>query len=306
VTYQTFLPVIMQGQPTVPYPLGVQIENPMAGKTQWIIPCRQYQIHIKWRNVETVKGVYDWSLYDPDFAALAGQRVTIGIKIVPEWARLWPGYVASPPKAAYYVDLANFINAAIDRYHPDAIELFNEPDVDRDVVKVYEEYFGAWCINNDWYTGGKLYGQCLGAIYPIVHTSNVRIISGALIGANPSSLTFLQGALDGGLRADALSFHKYIGVDGNYNAAFEFGTLARAKTGLPQVLSETSVLSPNNVDDTDKLKQAQTDYLTFLRQTYVNSTVDVIQWFSLANNGWRCADLIRGGVPMPVYDVWKA
>lgn len=143
MTYKTYLPVIMQGQ-AKPLPLGVQIEGHIGTRVKWVIPNRQYQISVKWRDVEANKGERDWSGYDLDFEALSGQCVTVGIKCVPEWARLWPGYVGSPPLEHYYTELAMFIAALIERYHPDAIELFNEPDVDRDAAKWAEEFFGAW------------------------------------------------------------------------------------------------------------------------------------------------------------------
>ena len=288
----TFFPVIMQGK-TIALPLGVQIEHHQAQSVkQWIIPNRQYQIPIKWRDVETVRGIYDWSLYDPDFEALAGQKVTAGIKVVPEWARLWKGYVASPPKPLCFYDLANFVIKVIERYHVDAVELFNEPDVDLISTIPYAEYFGAWCISSDWYMGGTRYGQCLNAIYPVIHAAypNVRIIAGALIGGIPSSIEFLQGAINTGLRCDAISFHKYIGLGGNFNSAFEFGKLVKQKINKPQVLSETGITS--SIDSLE-LQQAQAGYLKYLKQNYRTSTVSVIQWYSLANNGWMNTDLVR-------------
>jgi hypothetical protein len=290
----------MQGQPQKPLPLGCQIEGRVAGREQWIVPARQYQIAVKWRDVETVKGVYDWFTYDPDFQALSRQRVTVGIKIVPEWARLWPGYVASPPKPECYHDLARFILALIDRYRPDAIELFNEPDVGRDEARWAEEYFGAWCVGTGFASGGMKYGQCLKAIYPIVHEAypSVRIIACALIGAIPSSIEFYKGAMSAGMLSDAVSFHKYIGVGGNFNAAFEFAALIGAKT----ILSETSVTAK---EDSDLLKTEQADYLRYLLDNVERSSIETIQWYSLANNGWACADLVRSNIQTPAYTVWK-
>ena len=297
-----YLPVIIQGNP-VPLSLGVQIEGRVGDRVQWVIPNRQYQIHVKWRDVETIKGVCNWSLYDPDFEALAGQRVTAGIKVVPEWARLWAGYIASPPKVGCYIDLANFILALIKKYNPDAVEIFNEPDVDRDAAKWAEEYFGSWCVSSNWYAGGKLYGQCLKAIYPIVHAehSNVRIIAGALMG-HDNSLTFLQGAIDGGLQCDCVSFHKYIGLGGDFNAAYKFANQISLKSSKSIILSETSVI---NSVDSDELKNQQADYLAHLKSTFMNSNVDVIQWYTLANNMWGNADLVRNSVPTLAYKEWR-
>lgn len=302
LTYHTFLPVIMQGQPQKPLPLGCQIEGHVGNRAKWIVPSRQYQIGVKWRDVEKDKGERDWSGYDLDFEALSGQRVTVGIKCVPEWARLWSGYVGSPPMAHYYSELARFIMALIERYHPDAIELFNEPDVDRDAAKWAEEYFGAWCVNNDFYRGGRLYGQCLDTVYPILHEAypGVRIIAGALM-AHDSSLTFLDGAIAGGLQCDAVSFHKYVGLGGNFNAAFEFALSVTNRINKPVVLSETSVTA---TEDSDLLKTEQADYLKYLLDNVDNSSIECIQIYSLANNLWMNTDLVRDDKPTPMYDVW--
>jgi hypothetical protein len=303
MTNTVFLPVIMQGQAAPQLPLGCQIEHHQASSVkQWVIPARQYQIPVKWRNVETVPGELNWSAYEADFAALAGQRVTVGIKVVPEWARLWAGYVASPPKPECYVDLAHFLLALIERYHPDAIELFNEPDVDRDAAKWAEEFFGAWCVNNDFYRGGRLYGQCLDTVYPILHEAypGVRIIAGALM-AHESSLKFLDGMIAGGLQCDAVSFHKYVGLGGNFNAAFEFALSVTNRINKPIVLSETSITA---TEDSDLLRTEQADYLKYLLDNVDNSSIECIQIYSLANNAWMNSDLVRNNQPTPMYNVW--
>jgi hypothetical protein len=299
-TYNTYLPVIIsQGSPL---PLGCQIEGHVGNRAKWIVPDRQYQISVKWRDVETNKGERDWSGYDLDFEALSGQRVTVGVKCVPEWARLWPGYVGSPPLAHYYTELAMFIVTLIERYHPDAIELFNEPDVDRDAAKWAEEFFGAWVINNDFYRAGKLYGQCLNTVYSMVHEAYpvVRIIAGALM-SHADSLKFLDGAIDGGLKCDAISFHKYISMGGSFSAAFEFALDVANRINKPVVLSETSVLAQL---DSDELMYAQADYLRYLRENYRDSCIDVVQWYSLASNDWMNSDLIHGGQLTPAYEVF--
>lgn len=297
MTQLTFLPAIMQGVTPPPF-LGSQIEHHHARSVvKWVVPGRQYQIPVKWRDVESVKGVYNWSSYDPDFNALFGNRLTVGIKVVPTWARLWKDYVASPPAQQYYPNLANFIIKLIDRYHIDAVELFNEPDVDLITNAQYAEYFGAWCLSRDWYDGGLLYGACLNSIYNVIHDvyPSVRIIAGALIGSD-SSLLFLQGAIDNKLKCDAISFHKYIMMGGDFNSAFNFGLEIQKKIPKPQILSETSVLA--NVDS-QKLQQIQADYLKYLRN---NNTIASIQWYTLANNNWMNSDLIKNNMSTLAYE----
>jgi hypothetical protein len=152
--------------------------------------------------------------------------------------------------------------------------------------------------------GGTRYGQCLNAIYPIIHAAypNVRIIAGALIGGIPSSLEFLQGAINTGLKCDAISFHKYISIGGNFNSAFEFGKLVKQKINKPQVLSETSITS---LTDSIELQQRQAEYLEYLMNNLSSSTIKVIQWYSLANNGWMNTDLVRRSEETLAYKEWR-
>lgn len=292
-----FFPVIMRGKPP-PLSLGAQIEGHIGSKAKWIIPNRQYQIAIKWRDVEQNKGQRDWSGYDLDFEALAGKCVTVGVKCVPEWARLWLGYVGSPPIAYYYPELAKFIMAVIERYRPDAIELFNEPDTDRDEARWAEEFFGAWCIDRDFYRGGYLYGQMTDTVYSMVHEAypNVRIIAGALM-MHTKSLNFLDGAIAGGLQCDAISFHKYLSPGGDFNTVFRLSMEIRNRINKPIVLSETSIMGSDQ-------QQAAADYLGYLIANREQSCIDVIQWYTLADNEWS-QDLIVNRKPTPAYEVWK-
>jgi hypothetical protein len=129
----------------------------------------------------------------------------------------------------------------------------------------------------------------------------VRIIAGALIGAIPSSLEFLRGAINTGLRCDAISFHKYISIGGNFNSAFEFGKLVKQKINKPQILSETSITS---LTDSIELQQRQAEYLEYLKKNYKNSTISIIQWYSLANNIWMNTDLVRNSEETLAYKEW--
>lgn len=302
--FKTFLPAIMRQDVRAALPLGCQIEGHVGNRARWIVPRRQYQIHVKWAQVEPIMGLRNWSAYDADFAALAGQRVTVGIKCAPEWARLWPGYIASPPLEYYYNELARFIMALLARYPIDAIELFNEPDCDREAAKWAEEYFGAWCINDGWYAGGLLYGQMTETVYYMLHEAypGVRIIAGAMM-MHEHSLEFLDGMIAGGLRCDAVSFHKYISLGGSFNAPFEVALSIYNRVQKSLILSETSVTADI---DSPELQQAQANYLAYLRQNYLNSPIEVIQWYTLADNGWLSSDLIHGGQATPAYEVWRA
>jgi hypothetical protein len=295
-----YFPIIISEKPLS---LGCQIEGHVGSKLQWIIPERIYQTNIHWKYIEPIEGQYTWDYYDTDMEILMPYHTTIGIKGVPVWARLWPEYSASPPKESCFSKLAKFIDMVIQRYHPNSVELFNEPDVDRDEAKWAEEYFGAWCMNKDWYAGGEYYGSCIGSVYNDVHALHpgVRIIAGALVGAEPSSLIFLQGAKSAGLKCDSLSFHKYIRMGGNFNAAFDFAHLLAQHTPEPLILSETSIMAK---EDSEELQGTQASYLRYLRDNQQCSAIDVIQWYSLANNEWEHTDLVRDNAPTKAYDVF--
>lgn len=298
--YQTFLPVILSNGKLFSASLGAQVEGDVAPRAQWLRPGRIIEWAVKWAQVEATRGVYAWpGNYEDSFAALEGYETIIGIKCVPAWARLWPE-AGSPPKPACYLDLKRFIQAVQERYHPQAVELFNEPDTKRTPGLPYGEFFGAWVQDNEsWYQGGQRYGACVEAVYPNLGS---KLLAGALA-MHDDSLEFLRGALDAGMRSkcDAISFHSYVSNPEQFNRPVEHARAISqlAAYDIPLVMTETSV---TGAADNDELRQWQVDYLSNLR-----GWGDVLAklWYSLANNNWACSDLVVNDQAKPVYAVWS-
>jgi hypothetical protein len=291
--------------------LGVQIEGRVRGRQQWLDPNWNVQIHAKWRDVEAVQGTYDWSPYRDDFLLLSGHPVVVGLKVVPEWARLWPEYVGSPPKPEFYSYFGAMAANLVAQYnHPKqlVLEIFNEPDADRDDVKKgtqdLGDAFGCWVMGKNWAEGGRRYGECLKMVYPIIKAAHpqVKILAGALIG-EPSSFIFLEAALKAGLMADGISFHKYAhyGIR-DQRGPFEFAAKLKRMTTWPLVMTETSLLAK---EDSAAFRQAQGAFLSSLLKDFDELGIDAMSWYSLADQGWMNSDLVWRGIAQPAYEVYK-
>ena len=292
-----YLPVIISDGRIFSSSLGAQVEGDLLGREQWLVPGRIIQWAVKWDVVERVRGVYTWpENYDTTARLLQGYETIIGIKVCPPWARLWP-HAGSPPDPRYYSDLIRFIQAVQNRYHPNAIEFFNEPDCMYSPDFPFGEFFGAWVGPGEtWYAGGRRYGEATSKVYPGLGS---KLLSGALM-MHDYSLEFLRGALDAGLRADAISYHTYAHSPAEFNLPEIHAAEIRAcaNNGLPLVLSETSVTA---AVDTPELRRWQADYVRYL----INWTGVLAKiWYSYANNGWENSDLVYNE-PKPAYFVWK-
>jgi hypothetical protein len=287
-----FLPQITVPSTYLSERLGCQIEGDVATIKKWLVPGRIYQIPIKWRDIEPTPGTYVWpEIYDNNVSLLASYPFIITIKVCPEWARLWPD-VGSPVSSLCYNSLSNFICAIQERYNPEAIELFNEPDVKRKDGKDVGEYFGSWVDDNEtYYQGGQRYGQCVSSLQNL----GVKMLYGAL-SMHDQSLEFLRGAKDSGLNTGAISFHCNIWRADQFGRAFELARKIKNIVDLPVVMTETTVIGE---EDSLMLMDTQKDYLKFLRRNY--SEIDSINWYAF-NSEWKNNDLIRNNYPTPVYE----
>jgi len=268
-------------------PFGAQIEGRVKTFESRLAENRVYQWSLKWRDWSTSR-----ALYEENAATLAGHPQIITIKVVPEEYRLWPGFVGSPPRKDAYPELAKFVQEIVYRFNPETIELFNEPNV---LVSdaFAPECFGAW-VEDDWYGGGKRYGECVKYVYE--HVTGARLLAGALM-MHPNSMTFLKGALAAGMRPDGISYHTYIRHESEFGKFIENARAIRQLTNLPLTLTETSVLG----DGSPAHIQRKIDYLYYLRDNaagYVNGW----NWYTIGGNGWEDSDLD----PQTVWEVWKS
>jgi len=291
-----YLPVILSNGKIFSSDLGAQIEGDLAGREQWLVPKRIIQWEVKWDRVEHQRGTYAWpEAYDTTHALLGGLETIIGIKVCPPWARLWL-HAGSPPNPEFFPDLIRFIQAVQGRYHPNAIEFFNEPDVRYSPDDPFGEFYGAWVGPTEtWHQGGARYGTAVATVYPNLGS---KLLAGALM-MHEHSLEFLSGAAEAGMKADAISYHTYVGDPSSFSKPMEHADEIRGLLGnVPLVLSETSAV---DIEDSPTLRQWQADYLTSLISW---KGVLAKIWYTLANNGWMNSDLVYNE-PKPAYFIWK-
>lgn len=81
---------------------------------------------VTWAEIETSKGVYDWSLTDLVVGLMRekGIKPLLLVVYTPSWAREG-GTERSPPTNVE--DYGNFVEAVVNRYGADVVELMNEP-----------------------------------------------------------------------------------------------------------------------------------------------------------------------------------
>lgn len=90
------------------------------------------RLDVAWNKIERTKGVYDWSEYDKKILTIRkqGLQVLPVLAYTPEWNRLVPNKIGSPPKN--YSSWVNFVRAAVTRYSQKPYNLkyfqvWNEP-----------------------------------------------------------------------------------------------------------------------------------------------------------------------------------
>jgi hypothetical protein len=282
---------------------GAQIEGHFNGEEKWLIPNRIYQITMRWDDY------YDnVTLYDQDVQKFAGYQFGFGIRCVPQPFRLWPTYRNSPLNPQYSGELLSFLTTILDRYNPTFIELFNEPNIGRDQAKSFEDYFGAWMIDEEAPdVAGNRYREMLASVYPFIkqYHSKVKIHAGALMN-NAHRDGFLKGMFPKGDRsklADAVSFHYYVDKNSKFYSIKDQVAEIRKRTSLPLVLSETSALSYNSID-AEGAETLQYDWFKYLVRNKLSLGIDKILWYTLANNGWWHSDMVMNDVPKLVYQLF--
>jgi hypothetical protein len=282
-----YLPIIHAPDPLEPF--GAQIDGHVVGVEQWIVPNRIYQIPVRWDGYAESQALYD---RDAEIIRQAGGRVAIGIRCVPLEYRLWPEYVASPPKPTAFPSLADFVGSVALRLGACYVELFNEPNVGRDAARQYETLFGAWMIDGEDPTlSGRRYGSMLRAVYPHLHALGLVVYAGALM-LNSWWSYFLQGI--GNAPLDCVSWHCYLTQDAPFTRVDDIARQIRIINPAQQAITETSVLSDI---DSAALMQRQADWLKYLVDTRVRLGMRTVTWYCLAANDWMHSDLVHNGDP---------
>ena len=286
--------------------LGLQVDGSVLGYEKFIVSHKVYQSPLRWTDAEEVRGKYifpAWLDHNVEVFKSVDADLILGIKTCPEWARLWKDKQGSPPLPEFYGACAEFIRAGIERYKPKAIAFCNEPDVDKDLVSDAIQYwFGAWVINGDYYGAGRRYGEAFNYIYSKLKPlyPNTLFIAGELIGER-TSLEFLSGMLSVNLKADYISYHKYIHNKTQFNALFDFANEIKKLTSIPLIITETNIVSDIGGDIHEQLKA---DYVKHIYDRIGWEEIELVEFYSL-DNSWRNTPFCPNKVPTPAYDVWK-
>jgi hypothetical protein len=166
---------------------------------------RDARVDAVWAYTEPQRGVFDWSYDNMVAGELAAHGITwlADIDLAPAWATGHPSlYITAsngkpavpPPTAANYGAFAHYAAQVEARYHPSAVEIWNEEDL--------------WAF---WYhpnpgAYGTLFDVAQRAIKRV--NPSARVIAGGISQFSPHFLAQVLNA-DPSFRPDGLAFHGY-------------------------------------------------------------------------------------------------
>lgn len=290
-----YAPIVQNSRHSRPF-LSTYLERVNYTNASYVHPKARVHSGIKW--LDDV----DWGELETRKKLLSHVDRSIQIKNSPERARIYPQYQCSPIKGDYWLSFAQFILNVIDVYEPYAVELWNEPEVRRqNISSPVDEYIGCFG-ETDMYSAGVGYGKFITAIYDYVKPrANVEIWAGALMLADESHWEFAKGFVSVG-KMDYLSYHSYSGYDRNYAHAIAKAMRLREFCSTPLILSETAY----QWDGMDDLQiEYQAEYLEWTYQRLKEYGVRGMNWYTLANNGWKNTDMVYKDQIRPVYNTYR-
>jgi hypothetical protein len=175
----------------------------------------------QWRDIEgAAKGKFDWAEADRVVKATndAGLHLIARLDFEPMWARKDHAHNGPPDN---YQDYWDFVSTFVSRYNSssaigtvDAIEIWNEPNLDRE--------WGNQTISRD---SAADYVRLLGGAYTAAHAANPRIIV-VSAGLSPTGVTDAHSADD----LEYLGWLYAAGIKGKFDALG-----AHANTQAPEV-----------------------------------------------------------------------
>lgn len=221
-------------------PFGVQAEapltlgSPVLSRTVELGSGWARMGPISWRRVQPIEGgPINWSLLAPlenELRAVQQYGITPEIVVFdsPSWATINQPFVTScgAIRPSKFGAFASFMREVIRRYSKPEFnvhhwELGNEIDVDPRLVPP-NNGFGCWGNINDPFYGGRLYGEMLKVVAPVMRAADpsVQIWIGGLLLDLPNTTEpgkgkpelFLQGILEAGAAPyfDLVPYHAYM------------------------------------------------------------------------------------------------
>lgn len=276
--YKVFLPLVIQ---QADFHVGAESESPIAKQT-WI-DGMIVKVSCKHSDIEKIQGVYDWSICDNKIG-VKDMPLYLSLKMTTHWAN-GNQPVCKLPLPEHYADWARWANAAIDRYNPRWVEIWNEPDAGL----AMEYLFG--CLGST-YEAGYSYGEFYNYVYASIEAEhpNVTVIAGALMMNTEHSGEFVRGFLASVDQYDGFSFHCYpYYIPDNTNLGLfnqQVDILLSYGINKPLYLSETSVVCKDNCgDDFENVKAEHARRVLSQRRT------KAVIWYTICGNGWMHTDL---------------
>ena len=295
--YIALIPLIMAMARTDTPRLGAQwygrIDDRyvMAGR-QWV------KLEARWDWIEAVRGVYEWPDeldVNAEYLWESGTPLLLMFHNSPAWSRCEP-YNCRLPDSEHWFEFARFILAAIDRYHPQAVEIWNEPEAG------VSDGILNWCCG--CVVDPLAYTRLLEYIYPLVKQAHpdVIILGGAL---TQQDTAWSRAFLASKPRMDALSWHYYSWAYAGQATVTGDALVTRrnqlAQAGYPLWLTETShVCALPDCGDAFRLMQ---DY--WLRAVADVPGLEAVVWYTTPNVDWASCEMVHGGTEYPVWDTFE-
>jgi hypothetical protein len=275
-----YIPIVFNNSSPV---IGVQLAIP---STEYLLPNSMVETFIHWSVIEAQRGIYNWTSCDGLIYKLNRYKTIICIKSSPNWAREVGTLQNNAPSSEYHIDFGNFVLAVINRYHPYAIEVWNEPDAHPGMAEYYGDIPDV-----------AVYLKLLEQVY-IKSNSSSLILAGAL--ANP--ISDYGKAVMASSYCDGISFHSYSYYPNpDYSLLGQQVSYIRTRTSKPVWVTETSLLS--NSADTLELERAQAEYYKFILRN--NGGATAILWYALNGSCWKNNDLVRNNKKTLAYGIYE-
>ena len=219
-------------------------------------------------SVPVVSGIYDWAYYDRTIQNDGDRYLTFRGRTVDPLCK-FPDFFTDYPA---WLD---WVMVGIDRYHPQYVQFWNEPDTEFDGLAYH---FG--CIGED-YAAGVLYGQYYNVFYQRVKAQHhdIMVLSGELGWANAD---FIRGMFSVIEQTDGISFHHYAYCNSNYAANVTgIADMIDGLVDVPLYFSETSAIYEGEVSA--ECEDYKAEYIDWAMG---QSRFEIVVLFTLNNNGW--------------------
>lgn len=273
--HNIYLPIIIKSPRTLP--IGVHAYAPFHA--DYTIQDAPVRLPICWGRAEISPGVYNWAEIDALIDAFSEHEILASIKNTPIWARKYPYIPSSEPLQQYWGNYVNFVGEFNQRYNPYRMEVWNEPDVPKELCSTGTWYMGCW---GNTYEDGVRYGQFFNLVAQTVDPN--KLLAGALMF---EVVEFARGMLDTIVPCAGMSYHCYGYYVADLTRWNTYYNKARSLTDLPLYVTETSLLYNNA---TEELEQEQANYLDLLSKV---QGIERIYWLPVVEKWtWKNSEMI--------------